>query len=156
MQGLTTKIFICILLCVGLGLLSGINTMGEVNNWFTTVAKPRWNPPNWLFGPVWTTLYILMGIAAALIWHSKHYLKRRGLALFVIQFILNLAWSYIFFTRHLIGVAFAEIIVMLFFIILTTVVFFKINRTAGWLMVPYIAWVSFATVLNGTIANLNA
>lgn len=150
------KILICVALCMGLGLLSGLNTAEEVNGWYNTINRPTWNPPNWLFGPVWTTLYIFMGIAAALVWHSHAYLKRKALSLFVIQFVLNLAWSYLFFSRHMIGVAFAELITMLVLILATTILFFRINKTAGLLMLPYLAWVSFATVLNGTIYSLNS
>lgn len=149
------KIFICVALCVGLGFASGFSTIEEVNGWFQTIEKPSWNPPGWLFSPVWTTLYILMGIAVALIWHSNHALRNKAITLFVIQFIFNLGWSFIFFNQHQPGWAFAEIIVMLILIVATTIYFYKIKPAAAYLMIPYIMWVSFASVLNGTIWMLN-
>lgn len=143
------------MLCVTLGLLSGLSTVNEINTWYATIQKPSWNPPNWIFGPVWTSLYILMGIAAGMIWHTKDEKRIQALMLFVLQFMLNLGWSYIFFERHAIGWAFAEIIVLLTLIIITTISFYKIKPLAAGLMIPYILWVSFATCLNGTIWLLN-
>ncbi|RYD78821.1 MAG: tryptophan-rich sensory protein [Sphingobacteriales bacterium] len=154
-MNLFVKIIICVALCAGLGFASGFSTAGEINGWYATIQKPSWNPPNWIFGPVWTTLYVLMGIAAALIWHSKDERRSKALGLFVVQFIFNLAWSFIFFNQHQIGLAFAEIIIMLVLIIATTVSFYKIKPAAAYLMMPYILWVSFATVLNGAIWMLN-
>ena len=143
------------MLCVTLGLLSGLSTVNEINTWYATIQKPSWNPPNWIFGPVWTSLYILMGIAAGMIWHTKDEKRIQALMLFVLQFMLNLGWSYIFFERHAIGWAFAEIIILLTLIIITTITFYKIKPLAAGLMIPYILWVSFATCLNGTIWLLN-
>lgn len=143
------------MLCVTLGLLSGLSTVNEINTWYATIQKPSWNPPHWIFGPVWTSLYILMGIAAGMIWHTKDEKRIQALMLFVLQFMLNLGWSYIFFERHAIGWAFAEIIVLLTLIIITTISFYKIKPLAAGLMIPYILWVSFATCLNGTIWLLN-
>lgn len=154
-MNLFVKILICVTLCVGLGAASGFSTSSEINGWFQTIQKPSWNPPNWIFGPMWTTLYILMGTAAALIWHSDHEKKKGALLLFLVQFILNLSWSFIFFNQHEIGWAFAEILVMLILIIATTIAFYKIKPLAAYLMIPYILWVSFASVLNGTIWMLN-
>ena len=105
---------------------------------------------------MWTALYILMGIAIALIWYASHQLKKIAVGLFIVQFILNLGWSFIFFNLHAIGWAFAEIMVMLILIALTTHRFYKINKVAAWLMLPYLLWVSFATVLNGSIWHLNS
>lgn len=149
------KIALCVSLCVTLGILSGFSTVESINNWYQHINKPSWNPPNWIFGPVWTTLYILMGISVALIWHTGHQFKNRAIGLFIIQFGFNLAWSFIFFNLHAIGWAFVEILLMLFFISLTLYSFYKINRLAAWLLIPYLLWVSFASVLNGTIWFLN-
>lgn len=143
------------MLCVTLGLLSGLSTVNEINTWYATIQKPSWNPPDRIFGPVWTSLYILMGIAAGMIWHTKDEKRIQALMLFVLQFMLNLGWSYIFFERHAIGFAFAEIIILLILIIVTTISFYKIKPLAAGLMIPYILWVSFATCLNGTIWLLN-
>lgn len=124
--------------------------------WYESINKPSWNPPAWLFGPVWTMLYTLMGIAAWNIWRKFGFGKARAaLSLFLVQLVLNGLWSQIFFGAQEIGWAFIEIIFLLVAIIATTYLFFQKNKVAGWLMVPYIAWVSFATVLNGTIWVLN-
>jgi len=149
------KILVCVLICAGLGFASGISNVNEVNGWFQTIEKPSWNPPNWIFSPVWTTLYILMGIAAGIIWHSRDERRIQALMLFILQFLFNLAWSYLFFARHAIGWALAEIILMLILIIATSISFYRIKPLAGMLMLPYILWVSFATVLNGAIWMLN-
>ena len=126
MKSIVAKIIVCVLICTSLGFLSGFSTADSISNWFQYVKKPSWNPPNWLFAPVWTALYILMGISVALIWHSKATNKSQAIWLFVIQFILNLCWSLIFFNLHQTGWAFVEIIVMLIFIVLTIISFYKI------------------------------
>lgn len=156
MKSLFIKIAVCIAICLALGLFSGFSTVESINSWYRFINKPSWNPPNWIFGPVWTLLYILMGIAVALIWHTQHQNKKTAITFFVIQFALNIAWSFIFFNLHAIGWAFMEIIVMLFFIAITIFSFYKISKPAAWLMVPYLIWVLFATVLNGTIWHLNS
>jgi len=155
MKKLSMKILICTLACISLGFLSGLNTIQSIKSWYIYINKPTWNPPNWLFGPVWSILYILMGIALALIWQSSNSKKNKAILLFIIQFALNLAWSAIFFGQHQIGLALIEILIMLAAILLTTFNFIKINRTAGYLMMPYILWVSFASCLNGAIWLLN-
>lgn len=156
MKSLVLKISICVLLCLALGLLSGFSTVESINNWYRFINKPVWNPPNWLFGPVWTLLYVMMGIALALVWHTKHQNKKRAVTFFVIQFALNIAWSFIFFNLHAIGLAFAEIMIMFILIAFTMAAFYKISKPAAWLMIPYLTWVSFATVLNGSIWYLNS
>ncbi len=153
----TIKLIISIALTVGLGLLGGIFTATEIETWFVQLNKPSWNPPNWLFAPVWTTLYLLMGIAFYMIWKSPaSSTKRAAIVIFIIQFILNFAWSYIFFNQHKIGLAFADIILLWLCIFITIVVFSRINKTAAWLLVPYICWVSFASILNYAIWQMNA
>ena len=155
MKYLYVKITICIAICLSLGILSGFSTTDSIENWYQFISKPTWNPPNWIFGPVWTTLYILMGISVALIWHSNHEYKQKAILLFIVQFTFNLCWSYIFFNLHLIGWAFMEISIMLILIFLTIAHFYKINKTAAYLLIPYLCWVLFATVLNGAIWYLN-
>lgn len=152
---LTTKSIIAAAICLVLGLTSGFSTTSEIAGWYQTINKPSWNPPNWIFGPMWTALYILMGLAFARIWHSNHPLKGKALTAFATQFLLNMAWSFIFFNQHAIGTALIEILVLLAAIIYTTYLFGKIDKTAAYMMVPYILWVAFATVLNGTIWGLN-
>lgn len=124
--------------------------------WFESITKPSWNPPGWLFGPVWSTLYTLMGVAVWLVWKDYGFSgAQKAITFFLIQLILNGLWSQIFFGMQEIGWAFLEILFLLTAIIITTVLFFKKNRIAGWLMVPYILWVSFASILNGTLWWLN-
>ena len=154
------KIIISVILCTGLGALSGILTSGEIQTWYATLNKPSFNPPNWLFGPAWTTLYTLMGIAFALVWHKASQMgiklfQLSAVRLFLIQFILNLAWSSIFFTWHQVALALVEIVVLWFFILLTIIHFYRFHKTAGILLIPYICWVSFATALTAAIFYLN-
>lgn len=157
---LLLKIIISCLVCLGLGLLSGLFTADEINQWYATLEKPPFNPPNWIFGPAWTILYLLMGISFALYWQRlqnarMRVLKAKGTRFFVIQFVLNLAWSFLFFKLHNPFLALIEICILWIFILLTIIHFHKIHRTAGWLLVPYILWVSFATVLTASIYVLN-
>ena len=124
--------------------------------WYDSIQKPSWNPPAWIFGPVWTFLYTAMGVAAWNVWRKHRFDQARvALSLFIVQLVFNGLWSQLFFGMHLIGWAFFEILILLFFIVLTTISFFYKSKLSGWLMVPYIAWVSFATVLNGTIWFIN-
>ena len=155
MDKLFSKIIICVILCVGLGAASGFSTADSINGWYQTIQKPSWNPPNWVFAPVWTLLYALMGISLALIWHNRHVLKNAALAFFVVQFVLNLLWSYIFFGRQNMQLALMEIILMWIMIFLTIFYFYRIHKIAAWLMIPYLLWVSFATFLNYTLYTLN-
>jgi tryptophan-rich sensory protein len=151
------KAFILVIICEIIGFTSGIATAEGVTNWFQTIEKPFFNPPSWLFAPVWTTLYALMGVSAALVWHQGIEKKevKQALILFGIQLVLNFFWSFLFFKYHLLLVAFIEIITLLTFIILTAIQFYKIHKTAGLLMIPYILWVSFASVLNFSLWWLN-
>lgn len=139
------------------GGASGFFTVTGVESWYQTIQKPSWNPPNWVFGPVWTTLYIMMGIALFLVWKedTSQELKKIAIALFAVQLILNFFWSFIFFNLQQPGWALVEIIAMWFFILLTIFAFAQVNKTAAWLLVPYISWVSFATILNYSIWQLN-
>lgn len=145
-----------IAVCLAAGGLGAIATTPEIDGWYRTIEKPTWTPPGYLFGPVWTTLYIMMAIAAWLIW-KKAGTKAAAfpLTLFGVQLMLNVAWSWIFFGLHQPGWAFAEIILLWFAITATTVVFFRKQKVAGLLMIPYLAWVSFAGVLNFAIWQLN-
>lgn len=156
MNSLAVKIIISCIVITGLGLLSGLMTTSEIQGWYTTLNKPSWNPPNWLFGPVWTTLYIMMGIAFSLVWHSSHPKRQEALAIFAVQFVLNLAWTFIFFNQHQLQLAFIEIMALWIMIVVNIIVFYRIHKTAGLLLVPYLAWVSFAAFLNFTIMQMNS
>lgn len=123
--------------------------------WYDALQKPSWNPPAWVFGPVWTVLYAAMGVAAWRVWRTPDPRRRLALGVFVVQLALNAAWSWIFFGLHRMGLAFAEILVLWLLIAATTALFWRIDRLAGALFLPYWAWVSFAAVLNATLWQLN-
>jgi tryptophan-rich sensory protein len=145
-----------LVVCLGAGGLGAIATTPEIDGWYRTLTKPTWNPPDSVFGPVWTTLFVLMGIAAWLVWKPDG-LKAAALplTLFGVQLVLNVSWSWIFFGMHQPGWAFVEIVILWLAITATTVAFSRSSQIAGWLLVPYLGWVSFAAVLNFTIWRLN-
>jgi len=151
------KLIISILVPLLVGAISGFFTSSGVNGWYATANKPWFNPPNWIFAPVWTALYILMGIALFLVWKSgaEKTIKQTAIILFAIQLTLNFFWSFIFFKLQLPGWAFAEIILMWITIFITILWFGKISSAAAWLLVPYICWVSFASILNYAVWKLN-
>jgi len=139
------------------GAIAGFFTTTGVKGWYAIANKPSFNPPNWLFAPVWTALYLMMGIALYLIWskEANKVTKRAAIILFSVQMLLNFAWSFIFFYAQQPGWAFVEIIAMWVMILLTIFQFGKISPLAAWLLVPYISWVSFAALLNFYIWKLN-
>lgn len=150
------RLILSLVFTVGIGLLGGLFTFPEINSWYAGLQKPAFNPPNWLFGPVWTVLYILMGISLYLIWRKPVSKERNAaLTIFLIQFVLNFCWSILFFNQHLVGWALVEITVMWAFIFLTILWFKPLSAAAAWLLVPYILWVSFAMILNTAIWKLN-
>lgn len=150
------KLAACILLTLSIGAISGIATSSGINNWFMELNKPFFNPPNYLFGPVWTLLYFLMGFSFFMILQSPiKELKRKAIKIFVIQLSLNFLWSFLFFKFQLIGLAFIEIMLIWISILAMIITFNKINRIAAVLQIPYLIWVSFATILNGAICWLN-
>lgn len=139
------------------GFLSGaVSGSGEENAWFAELIKPDAQPPGWVFGVAWTVLYFMIAIAFSMVLHARG-ARSRGLAigLFLAQFVLNLIWSPIFFGRHQVTTAFYLILLILVLAIATTMVFGRIRKAAAWLMVPYLAWLSFASILNFQIDKLN-
>lgn len=125
--------------------------------WYEGLARPAWNPPNSIFAPVWTVLYLLMAVAAFLVWRRHGAAGTRfPLALFVLQLALNAAWSWLFFGLHRPDLAFVDIVVLWVAILATLISFWKLDRFAGVLLIPYLVWVSFAAVLNWTIWRMNA
>lgn len=143
-------------LCLGVGGLGGAVTAESVTTWYTTLNKPTFNPPNWIFGPVWTALYILMGIAAWRVWRAADRDTARGpLAVFALQLAVNLGWSVAFFGLRNPGLAVIVILALDLLVLATALMFRRIDRLAAWLLVPYLAWISFATVLNITIWRIN-
>ena len=151
------KFIISILLCESVGIISGLLASANNNVWFDNLIKPSWNPPGYLFAPVWTTLYLFMGISLALIWTNKasERSKRSAYVLFATQLFLNFWWSIFFFQFHSPALALVDIVLLVITIVLTIFSFSSFSKTASWLLVPYILWVSFATILNFSIWNLN-
>jgi benzodiazapine receptor len=142
--------------CVVVGLISGLLTRRAIPSWYASLRKPSFNPPNWIFGSVWTILYILMGVAAWMVWRQPvSQLRTYALIWFLIQLGLNFLWSMIFFRWHAIAGALGEISFLWLAILPTMVLFWEVYPLAGWLMAPYLAWVSFAMVLNLGIFRLN-
>ena len=142
--------------CLAVAGVGGAVTALTVDDWYQTLNKPAFNPPDRLFGPVWTALYLMMALAAWRVWrHRQNPGRRPALLLFTIQLVLNLLWSCLFFGLMAVGAALVEIVVLWAAILVTTVRFGRIDRPAGWLMLPYAAWVSFAGVLNAAIWWLN-
>ena len=126
--------------------------------WYAGLVKPAWNPPSWVFAPVWTALYAMMAVAGWLVWRSNEPARPLGQALgvFALQLVLNGAWSWLFFGLHRPGVAFAEIVALWMAILLTVVLFWRLRPLAGALLLPYLAWVAFAAALNFALWRLNA
>ena len=151
------KLIISIVICQLAGIIGSIFTMGSVETWYVTIAKPAFNPPNWIFGPVWVTLYTLMGIAAFLIWKEdiKNKAVKNALTIFALQLIVNILWSIVFFGAHSIMGGLIIIIILFILIIVTIKSFYKVSKTAGNLLIPYLLWVGFATALNFAIWQLN-
>jgi translocator protein len=150
------QLFICIgliLLCNLLGSLPALFTIPELSTWYPKIIKPSWQPPGWLFGPVWTTLFTLMGISIYLVNKDGFALKEN--LIFAIQFLLNMLWTLLFFKWHQIGLSIIEIVLLLVMITYTIFIFYKKKKSAAYLLIPYALWVSFATVLTATIYNLN-
>jgi len=146
-----TKFIFCILITEGAGILGSLATSTSVKSWYLTdLVKPSFNPPSWIFAPVWTLLFFLMGIALYLVWTKKN-----NLLWFWVQLILNIIWSYLFFGLRQPMLAFYEIVLLWIAILITIIKFWKLNKTASILLWPYLAWVSFASFLNLTIASLN-
>ena len=158
-RNLAVEIVVLVLfvaLCLGIGALGAAITATSVKTWYAALAKPSFNPPNAVFGPVWTVLYVMMAIAAWRVWRKADRETLRGpLALFALQLALNLGWSVAFFGLERIGPAVAVILVLELAVVATALAFRPIDRIAAWLLVPYVAWVGFAAILNIAIWRLN-
>lgn len=152
-----TYIVIAVSVCLVIGFLSGFATQSSVNDWFVTLNKPSFNPPNWIFAPVWTVLYIMMGIAAGLVWAKgfHHLWVKTALYHFGFQLMLNASWSIVFFGLKEPFWALVVIITLLVLLVLTIRWFRIVSNIAAWLLVPYLLWVCFATALNYKIWELN-
>ncbi|TXI67714.1 MAG: tryptophan-rich sensory protein [Flavobacterium sp.] len=152
------KITYCVAICLAVGYLSSKVTQSSISTWYPLIKKPSFNPPNWVFAPVWTMLFIMMGIAAGMVWNkleSNKELVKKGLLFFTVQLLLNALWSYLFFGLNNILLALIEIILLWLIIYETYYIFKQIDKRAGYLLIPYLAWVAFATILTGSIYWLN-
>ncbi|MGR3812230.1 TspO/MBR family protein [Jiulongibacter sp. NS-SX5] len=149
-------LIICLLIPLTIGGLSGFATATGVESWYSTLNKPFFNPPNWLFAPVWTTLYASMGVSLFLVWQSPESRTRKNaIIIFAVQLVLNFFWSFLFFYFESPGIALIEIIILWVAILMMIMYFKKVKPLAGYLQIPYILWVSFASVLNAAIWWLN-
>jgi len=146
------KLIIAIVVCELAGIIGSFFTAPAVKTWYPTLIKPSFKPPNWLFAPVWTALFLLMGIAMFLVWKKD----KKGLKIFFIQLFFNILWSIMFFGLKSPLLGFIVIVALWILILATIIRFFKISKPAGWLLIPYILWVSFASILNLAILILNS
>lgn len=145
-----------ILVCFGAAGIGSWFTTPALGSWYAELRKPAWNPPGWIFGPVWTVLYLLMAIAAWLVWRKAGFgAGRTALVLFAVQLVLNVAWSALFFGQHNPGAAFVDIVLLWLAIAATAAAFRPFSPAATWLLAPYLAWVTFASALNFAIWRLN-
>ncbi len=154
------RLALSIIICLAAGVVGSASTMPAVATWYTTLAKPFFSPPNWLFGPVWTILYILMGVSLYIVWSKDRVSrvskwKRKAIGLFALQLFLNALWSLLFFGLRSPALGFAGIAPLWISIAATMHLFRKIDRKAFWLLVPYILWVSFAAFLNFSVWMMN-
>lgn len=143
------KLVASILLPLAVGGIAGIFTAEAIPGWYATLNQPSFNPPNWVFGPVWTTLYTIMGISLFLIWKRDSSIQRnQAILIFLVQLFLNFCWSFFFFYFKMIGIALIDIIALWIMIILMLVHFYKLKPVAAYINIPYLMWVTFATALN--------
>lgn len=151
------KLAISIIVCLAAGFIGSIFTNRSIPIWYESLKKPSFNPPAWLFGPVWTALFILMGISLFLIWKIglNYNGVKTALIVFGIQLILNILWSILCFGLRAPLAAFIEIIILWILILMTILIFYPISKAAALLLLPYILWVSFASVLNFSLWQLN-
>ena len=153
----TSQLLGAILLCQLAGAIGSVFTASSVTTWYPILVKPSFNPPSWLFGPVWITLYAMMGVALYLVWREKQAGKetKQAIAVFLAQLAINSVWSIVFFGLKSTGAALVVIAVLWLLIAASIWKFYPIKKAAAWLLVPYLLWVSFASVLNYAIWRLN-
>lgn len=152
------RIAAIVLTCLAVGYFSSLVTRDNIPTWYATLKKPFFNPPNWVFAPVWTILYIMMGIAAGRVWNkvdSDQQNVKKGMYFFIIQLALNALWSYLFFGMHNLFLSIIEIILLWLMIYETYSQFKKVDRLASKLLIPYLVWVSYATILTASVWYLN-
>lgn len=147
----------CILICQLAGIIGSYFTINSIPTWYASLNKPSLNPPNWIFGPVWISLYTLMGISLFITWKNRKRFEgiKSTMTIFFLQLLLNTLWSIVFFGMHNIGFALVIIVLLWISILAMIITFYRVNSTAGLLQIPYLAWVSFAAYLNISIFILN-
>ena len=151
------KLIVSIIICQMAGVIGTIFTVDSISGWYTGLTKPDFNPPNWIFGPVWILLYLMMGVSLFLVWREdlKNAVVKKAFYIFMVQLLFNTLWSIVFFGFQSISSALIIIIVLWLLIIYTILNFLKISRTSGILLIPYLLWVTFAVILNFFIFKLN-
>lgn len=149
------KLAVCLFASLLAGIIGSVFTFSEITSWYATLAKPFFTPPNWVFGPAWTTLYILIGISFFLLLRQTNAKRATATKLFLLQLVLNALWSIVFFGGHSIAGGVLVIIALWFAVLANIAVFWKISKPAALLLVPYIAWISFASALNTGVMLLN-
>lgn len=145
-----------VVVCLAAGVIGSLATTPKVPTWYATLNKPSWNPPSWVFAPVWTTLYVMMGVAAWTVWRKAGTPLNRAFLFFWTQLVLNTIWSFLFFGLERPGLAFAEIVLLWLSIVVTVWAFRRWSGAAALLLAPYLGWVTFAACLNFTIWRLNS
>jgi benzodiazapine receptor len=151
-----SKLLVSLLLPLGIGAIAGIFTAKAIPGWYASLNQPSFNPPNWVFGPVWTTLYIILGISFFLIWKMEAGKERnQAILVFMAQLLLNFCWSFFFFYFKMIGVALVDIVALWIMIVVMLVRFYKLKPLAAYINIPYLFWVTFATALNAAYFFLN-
>jgi translocator protein len=149
------RLIICTTVCLAAAGLGSLVTAPAIRSWYVGLRKPSWTPPNWLFAPVWTVLYLMMAFAAWLVWRQAG-LTAVPMQFFLLQLALNVVWSVLFFGLRRPDFAFGDIVLLWSAILATSIEFWKVVPAAGWLLLPYLIWVTFAAVLNFSIWRLNA
>ncbi len=151
------KLLVSVIACLVAGFIGSIFTNANISTWFAALKKPSFAPPNWVFAPVWTALFVLMGIAAYLVWRQglSNPAVKTALIIFIVQLIFNMLWSLTFFTLKSPLFGFVVIIILWLLILFTIIYFSNISKIAGILLIPYIVWVSFASILNFMLWRLN-
>lgn len=150
------KLILSIVLTLLIGFIGSLITNKSLDTWYNTIKKPSFNPPNWLFAPVWTILFIMIGLSFYFVWERGFGNKVKTLLfVFLLQLVLNLLWSYSFFELTNPLLAFIVIIILWIAILINIIIFYKVSKIAGFLLIPYILWVSFASILNLAIVILN-
>jgi translocator protein len=152
-----SKFILSIFLCFFVAFLGSVFTFPSIPGWYSTLHKPFFNPPNWIFGPVWTILFFLMGVSLYIVWteNINNKKKESAIKIFILQLVLNLLWSLAFFGLHQPLLAMVIIVILWLSIFMTIKYFYKISRLSAYLLYPYISWVSFASILNFAIVILN-